>query len=37
LRRKKWFAKVELAVGDLENSESIEIALADIDLAYYLG
>lgn len=36
LKRKKWFSKVEIAIGDLEQPETIKNALKDIDTAYYL-
>ncbi len=36
LKRKKWFSKVEKAIGDLEKPETLEAALNGIDVAYYL-
>lgn len=33
---RKWFEKVEVATGDLENREEIASALKDIDAAYFL-
>lgn len=36
LKRKKWFSKVEIAIGDMEEPETLNQALKNIDAAYYL-
>lgn len=36
LKRKKWFKKVEVAIGDLEKPETVKKALEGVDAAYYL-
>jgi uncharacterized protein YbjT (DUF2867 family) len=33
---RKWFEKVEVATGDLENREEISRAMKDVDAAYFL-
>ncbi len=36
LKRKKWLSKVEVSIGDLEKPETLDKALENIDVAYYL-
>ena len=36
LEGRRWFEKVEVATGDLENREEISRAMQDIDAAYFL-
>ncbi len=36
IKGKKWFDKIEVAQGDLNNLDSIKSAMEDIDVAYFL-